>query len=237
MTISKAVCFIPAKAASTRLKKKNLLKLKGKELLYYPIRNGLDSGLFNKEDVIVSTESHEIKDIAEKYGANVPYLREEKLARDPFGTLEVALDFLDKFPKYKKYDSLCLLFPTAPFLIHSDIVNAYKIFKAEQFNALASVTETNHNALRSVFLRNNKIVPLFGNYISKKSQELEKTFRFNGAFTIVNMKAFLSEKSWFLKPWGGYEIPWNRGVDIDNEEGYLFAKFLIDYEINSDFER
>ena len=43
--MNNSFCFIPAKAASTRLKQKNLLKLGGKELIYYPIQLARSSKL------------------------------------------------------------------------------------------------------------------------------------------------------------------------------------------------
>ena len=226
MTTSKAVCFIPAKAASTRLKKKNILKLDGKELIYYAIRNGLECGIFAKEDIIVSTESEEIKLVAEKYGANVPYLRPEKLAHDPYGVVDVALDFLDRFPKYKAYDSLCFLSAVAPLLATEDIVKAYEVYHNTDAKVVMSVTELEHSALRAIYVRNGLVQPVFEKFIFKKSQELEKTYRINGAVIIINIDALLAHKTYFIQPWGAYPMPPSRSVDIDNQEGYLYARFL-----------
>ena len=227
MTTSKALCFIPAKAASTRLKKKNILKLGGKEMIYYAISNGLDCGIFDQKDVIVSTESEEIKAIAEKYGANVPYMRPDKLAKDPYGILDVVLDFLDRFPKYRAYDTLCTLLPTAPLLIPEDIRGAYQVFQNNDFNAVMSVTETEHSALRSIYLRDGNVVPVFEEYINKRSQLLEKTYRLNGAVTFLDIQTLLKERNYFLRPWGAYAMPSKRSIDIDDEEGYLYAQFLM----------
>ncbi|MEM8906231.1 MAG: acylneuraminate cytidylyltransferase family protein [Bacteroidota bacterium] len=226
MTTSKALCFIPAKAASTRLIKKNILKLDGKELIYYPIYNGLNAGLFDSYDVILSTESSEIKAIAEQYGARVPRLRPEKLARDPYGVVDVALDFLSAFPKYQTYDSICLLSATAPFTLIEDVVGAYEVYHKSGANVVMSVTPTEHSALRSVYIRKNLVQPVFEEFIFKKSQELEPTYRINGAVIIVRMKAFLEQKTYFMQPWGAYMMPLLRSVDIDNQEGYRYAQFL-----------
>lgn len=222
----KTFCFIPAKAASKRLKKKNLLKLNGKELIYYPIWNAINSGIFDENDIILSSESTEIKKIAKNYGANVPYLRENKLAHDPFGVVDVLLDFLDKFPQFQSYDSAAILLPTAPFTSVSDIKDAYSIYNQNNFKSIMSVTETEHRAQRSVTISNQKLLPLFPKTLKKKSQELEPTYRINGAVTIINIKAFLYEKSYFIHPIGTIKMPKERSVDIDNEEDYKFAKYL-----------
>lgn len=224
----KIFCFIPAKAASTRLKKKNILKLDGKELIYYPIRNAINSGIFQEADIILSTESEEIKTIAEKYGANVPYLREEKLARDPYGVVDVLLDFLNRFPTYKTYDSVCILLPTAPLMAKEDLIGAWENFSSGAFDVLMSVTESEHSAYRAISVDvDGKVKPIFNEFINKKSQELEKTFRINGALIMIKINELIKSKTYFLSNWGAYVMPTERSVDIDNQEGFDYAKFLL----------
>ncbi len=227
MTISKSLCFIPAKAASVRLKKKNLLKLNGKELIYYPINNAIESKLFDKKDIILSSESEEIKKVAISHGAHVPYLRGEKLAVDPYGVKDVLLDFFDRFPTYKSYESTCILLPTAPLMKPVDIQKAYQIFEAGKFDVVMSVSSTDHNALRSIFVRDGKVEPVLPKFINKKSGELEPTYRINGAIIIVRTAAFIKAKSYFMDAWGAYVMPTERSVDIDTEDDYRYAQFLV----------
>lgn len=226
MSTFKSFCFIPAKGASKRLKKKNILKLDGKELIYYPIHNAIESGLFDPADIILSTESEEIKNIAESYGANVPYLRDEKLAHDPYGIIDVVLDFLEN-TKYKTYDAICVLLPTAPMMIKDDILAAHQLYSQGRFGSVMSVTPFEHSPLRSVFLKDGLVDPLFEKMIFKKSQELEPTFRLNGAVAFLNIKQLLKDRIYFLRPWGAIQMPAERSLDIDNEEGYLYAKYLL----------
>lgn len=226
---NKIFCFIPAKAASTRLKKKNILKLAGKELIYYPINNAIKSGLFEEKDIILSTESEEIKQIAEKFGANVPYLREEKLARDPYGVVDVLLDFLERFPKYQSYESVCILLPTAPLMAVEDLIGAVEKFESGEFDVIMSVTETEHSAFRALTIgKDNFVKPIFPNHIRKKSQELDSTYRINGALIIVNVDKFVVNRDCFLEKWTVYKMPHERSIDIDNEYGLRWAKFLLE---------
>lgn len=227
-TSKKSFCFIPAKAASTRLKKKNILPLAGKEMIYYAINNAQTSQLFEPNDIIVSTETKEIQDIAEKYGANIPYTRAEHLAHDPYGVVDVLLDFLEQFPKYKDYDSCCILLITAPLTIKEDILDSYAVYSQGNFNSVMSVTPTEHSALRSVYVKNDLIEPIHPEYIRKKSQELPASYRINGAVIWINLKVFLKEKTYFMNPWGAYIMPNERSVDIDNPVDYAYAKFLME---------
>lgn len=226
MNISKNICLIPAKAASTRLKKKNILKINGKELIYYPIKAARESGLFGN-NIFVSTESQEIKEIALKHGARV-HIRDEKLAHDPYGVEDVTLEFLDKNRKYKKYNHIFILLPTAPMILAQDILNAYAIYSDGNYKYLMSVSETEHNALRSVFIRNNQIKPIFPDKILKKSQELEKTYRVNGAVTIMDIEDFLKTKTYYTYPIGAYIMPQERSIDIDTEFDYKLARLIIE---------
>jgi CMP-N,N'-diacetyllegionaminic acid synthase len=221
------LCFIPAKAASTRLKKKNILKINDRELIYYPIRAAEKSGLFG-EHICLSTESEEIREIALKYGAKVPFLREERLAHDPFGVVDVALDFFERVPFYKEFDNIFILLPTAPLISAEDIVNAFNIFGNAKYKYLMSVTETDHNSLQSVFVRDCLIEPVFPEQILRKSQELEKTYRVNGAITIMDIRDFLTTKNYYTYPLGAYVMPKLRSIDIDTEFDYTIAKIIME---------
>ncbi|MEM7549080.1 MAG: acylneuraminate cytidylyltransferase family protein [Bacteroidota bacterium] len=221
------LCFIPAKGASTRLPKKNLLKIDGEELLFYPIKAAKKSNLFSTDDIIVSTESEEVKKVAQKHGANVPYLREDHLARDPYGVSEVAFDFLESFKDYQKYDYIFFLLPTSPLTQSGDILNGFDLIRNEGFETVMSVTETEHNALRSNFVKNGRLEPIHPEMIKKKSQELEKTYHINGAVIVVKMSAFLEHRSYYTSSIGAFEIPRNRSVDIDTYEDFMLAEYLF----------
>jgi len=226
MSIYKNLCLIPAKAASTRLKKKNILKINGKELIYYPLRAAKESNLF-RDKVFVSTESEEIKQIAEKYGAKV-HLRDPKLAHDPCGVVDVTLEFLDKNPEYKEYNNIFILLPTFPMILAKDIINSFAIYKKANFKYLMSVTETQHNAFRAILVKENQLEPIFKDKILKRTQELEKTYRVNGAITIMDVKDFLKSKSYYTFPVGTYIMPKERSIDIDTEFDYKLAKTIME---------
>lgn len=227
MTTSKTFCFIPAKSFSQRLPSKNMAKINGKELISYPIQAAIESGLFHPDDIILSTDSKDIRHCAETYGAKVPYLRDTKLARDPYGIADVILDFLNLFPQYHSYDSFCIMLPTAPLTVSSDIVRSHEIYRQGNFNALMSVCETEHNAQRSLFVRDDRIVPIFPENMKKKSQELEATYRINGSVSWIRTREFREKKTYFLDPFGAYIMPPERSIDIDTEFNLRLATLLM----------
>lgn len=74
------VAFIFARGGSKGLPGKNIRPLGGKPLIAWSIDQALAVKRIAR--VIVSTDSREIADVARKYGAEVPFIRPEQLARD-----------------------------------------------------------------------------------------------------------------------------------------------------------
>ena len=71
--MSNGIAIIPARGGSKRIPKKNIIDFNGKPMIAWTIKAALESKLFSK--VLVSTDSEEIAEISQKYGADVPFLR------------------------------------------------------------------------------------------------------------------------------------------------------------------
>lgn len=227
MSTSRALCIIPAKLGSTRLKEKNLLPILGVPALGRVIEAAADSGVFG-DDVFVSTESERVKEVAEAHGAQVPYLRPAELASDPYGTIDVIQHFFDTFPAYKEYDFLGVVLPTCPLMIAEDVSEAFKRFQNGNFGVVISMVETMHSAYRNFVFTDDSgaIEPLFPDMIPKKSQELPGTYRNNGAITFIRVQDILEHKKFFIDPVGAYVMPYERSIDIDTETDYNLATFF-----------
>ena len=72
---------------------KNIKPLGGKPLIYYTLEAARE--VFPDEQILVSTDSQEIKACVEKTGLKIPFLRPAALASDTTGTYEVLLHALD----------------------------------------------------------------------------------------------------------------------------------------------
>lgn len=106
----KIISIILARAGSKGLKNKNLAKLDGKPLIYYPIEAALKSKYI--EEVFVSTDSKLIKKIAEKYGAKVPFLRKKKYSQDSTTTEETLVNFVQNLKKKNIKPDIIVYFQT-----------------------------------------------------------------------------------------------------------------------------
>ena len=103
----KILAVIPARAGSKGVPNKNIRIIGGHPLVYYSIKNALSSEYIT--DVIVSTDSEEVRIIATQMGATVKW-RDEALCGD-----EITLDAViaDAIPKDETWD-YCFLSSTFP---------------------------------------------------------------------------------------------------------------------------
>lgn len=230
--MGKVLGLIPAKAASTRLKKKNLRKLGGKSLLEWAILSGQKSGVL--DDVLVSTESEEIASAAKAVGASAPFLRPEKLAVDPAGVVDVALHAVDEMAKLgNHYETLVILLPTSPFRTAADISASMQRYRNGCEDFLMSVSEFSHTPLAAHQLDNSgQITPLHPEWLEKLGARAQQStppqlVRANGAVAIVDIKKLQETRTYYSYPLAAYAMPWNRSLDIDTDLDMQFAEFLV----------
>ena len=119
------IAIIPARSKSKRIKNKNIKLFFGKPIIFYSIDLALKSKIFDK--VIVSTDSKKIKKIAEKYGAEVPFIRPKNLSNDFVGTPTVvkhAVNWCKK--KGLSIKNICCIYPTTPLLEKKYLIEGLK---------------------------------------------------------------------------------------------------------------
>lgn len=108
------VAIIPARGGSKMLPRKNTLPLCGKPLIAHTIEHALAARRLDR--TIVSTDDPEIAEVAERWGAEVPFLRPAELATDEATTevvLQHALRWLETEERVR-VDIMVLLEATSP---------------------------------------------------------------------------------------------------------------------------
>ncbi len=108
------LAFIPARGGSKSIPRKNIRSFGGHPLLAYSIAAGLQAESVDR--VIVSTDDPAIAEVAERYGAEVPFLRPTELAQDDTPDLPVflhGLRWLEAKGGYRP-DLIIHLRPTSP---------------------------------------------------------------------------------------------------------------------------
>lgn len=116
----KILAIIPARGGSKGIPGKNIKELNGKPLMAYTIEEALKC--LEIDRVVVSTDSKEIAQVAEKYGAEVPFMRSAQLAADTSKTIDAVWDVLDRLEE--DYEYVVLLQPTSPLRLAEDITGA-----------------------------------------------------------------------------------------------------------------
>jgi CMP-N-acetylneuraminic acid synthetase len=225
------LCLVPAKAASTRLKKKNLRVLGEHSLLGHSILKAQKTGLF--DEICVSTESEEVAEVAQEYGAQVPFLRPTELSVDPSTLIDVMLHAL-KFYKDQGmvFESITLILPTTPLLSVDDIKEAVSYFDSSDGRTVLSVSEYEHAIFNAWSINESSggaiLEPCFPDSPFKftKSTECPKTYRANGGVLVANTNDLITHKTYRLNPMMPYVMPLERAVDIDTDFDFSLAEFI-----------
>tara|TARA_B100000945_G_C20425322_1_gene620197 strand:+ start:3156 stop:3884 length:729 start_codon:yes stop_codon:yes gene_type:complete len=172
----KVICIIPARGGSKGIKLKNLKKICGKPLIYYPITAALKSGVC--DNVFVSTDSIKIANVAKKFGADVPFLRAKKYSGDFVTTEETLKNALLSYENFyqTKFDICVFLTCTNIFRKVSWIREAVNTLKTNnKIDSAFSVHQFYKHIWHFKNKKLKKILPWMNSYTSR--QVAPKLFR------------------------------------------------------------
>ena len=224
----RALCVIPARGGSKRIPRKNVKDFLGKPLIAYSIEAALNSGVF--ERVIVSTDDADIADVAVKFGAQVPFVRDASLS-DDYATSSDAV--ADAAARLGGYSHVCCLYATAPLITGEILREAYGKFEEAECEFLFSATEFSFPVQRAIRLSKDGAVNMFyPQFALTRSQDLERAYHDAGAFYFGKCEAWLEKKPIFAPHSRAFLLPRNLVCDIDTPEDFEFAQKL--YRINYD---
>lgn len=215
------LAIIPARGGSKRLPRKNVLDLYGKPLIAYSIEAALKSKYISK--VVVSSDDEEILNIAKEYKADF-IKRPNELASDTATTFDTLKHTLENV---EKYDYVVLLQPTSPLRTEKHINEAIELLEEKNADAIISVCEMEHSPLWSNTLDENLDMSNFlkDEVLNKRSQDLPKYYRLNGAIYICKIEELLKNKGFFVKEnIYAYKMDRKHSVDIDEEIDFVIAK-------------
>jgi N-acylneuraminate cytidylyltransferase len=218
--------IITARGGSKGVPGKNIKLLAGKPLIQYTIEAAL--AITTKENIIVSTDSEEIKIVVEDLGIAVPELRPKELATDIAGSYEVLLHEIKKLESRGKFFSyLILLQPTSPFRKGHHIKEALEEYN-DSPDMVVSVKETKANpyyVLREEdehgFLIPSK------NSLATRRQDAPKVWEINGAIYIINIESLKVKPINQFKKAKKYVMDEISSHDIDTMMDWEFAEFTV----------
>lgn len=153
--------LIPARGGSKSIPKKNLVQILGKPLIAYTIEAAKTSERLSR--AVVSTDDTEIAAIAEKYGAEVPFLRPSELARDDTPALPVIQHTVSHLQATEGWraDIIAYLQPTSPLRCETHIDAAIDLLVLKGADSVVSVVSVPHqfNPVSVMALQGDYLVP------------------------------------------------------------------------------
>lgn len=226
----KILAIIPARGGSKGLPNKNILNCAGKPLISWTINAALAVTEIDK--VVVSTDSKEIAELSEKYGA-VSIMRPAKYATDTASMTAVVDHAILEFAS-KKFDIVIVLQPTSPLRNNSHVSNAIKKYAENDFSksTLISVTKVNEKYNWIMFCGDQGLQ--FCRDHSENAlrrQDLDSLYLPNGAIYIAPTKNFQGFYSKHVIP---YIMLAEDSIDIDTAEDLLKADSLLAKNLQSE---
>lgn len=219
----KAIAIITARGGSKRIPKKNIKEFCGKPIIAYSIRAALDSGIF--DEVMVSTDSEEIAEIARAYGAKVPFMRSAKTSDDFATTADVLMEVLERYQELgRTFDVMSCIYPTAPFVTPQKLQSAYDTLTKEQAVMAMPVVAFSYPPQRSYILQGNMLEMKWKENYNKRSQDLEKMYHDAGQFYMYQVEAFIRLKGQMTESIVPVIVDEMDVQDIDNESDWKLAE-------------
>lgn len=214
----KIISIIPARSGSKRIKDKNIRLFKGKPLLVHSILHSLESRFIQR--TIVSTDSKKYAKIAEKYGAEVPFLRPKNISRDKSTDLECfkhCLNFLKDKENYVP-DFIVHLRPTYPLREKKLVDNCVKeLLRKTKYHSLRTIYKSEDPIEKMWYQRKNKSIynpiTLKNQNHSVSDQSLKQSYHQNSCVDVLRVKYTISMNKIAGSKILGYEM--NHNYDID----------------------
>lgn len=222
------LCIIPARGGSKRIPRKNIKEFCGKPMIAYSIEAAIASGLFDK--IVVSTDDAEIAEIAQSYGAVVPFMRPKELSDDHTATIPVIAHAIRETcqKELSQLEAICCIYATAPFVQASYIKEAYAKLKETKASYAFSATSFPFPIQRAIRLSKDARVEMFSpENFAVRSQDLEEAYHDAGQFYWGTPEAWLEGKIIFAPHSTAILLPRHLVQDIDTPEDWMRAEFMF----------
>ena len=224
----KTIAIIPARGGSKRIPRKNIKPFFGKPMIAYSIEAAINAKLF--DEIIVSTDDDEIADIAQKFGASVPFMRPKELS-DVFTTtgavIEHAINFLKN--RGEKIKFVCTIYATAPLIDEKYLRLGFEKLSSSNAKYAFSCTSMPFPIWRTFKITDNGRCEMFWKEnFTKRSQDLEEAYQDAGQFYWANLDISSSDDIFFGQDSVPIVLPRHLVQDIDTLDDWQRAEFLYE---------
>ncbi|QQR81416.1 MAG: acylneuraminate cytidylyltransferase family protein [Deltaproteobacteria bacterium] len=226
------VAVIPARGGSKRIEKKNIVSFLGKPMIAWTIEAAQQTGLFSR--IIVSTDDQEIADVAQLYGATVPFLRKyysddiSPVSLATMGTLNQLRDELNE-----EYEIVVQLMANCPLRNETHIRDAFNYFKTVGASSQISCFKFGWmNPWWAATLdKEGHPISLFPDAGKQRSQDLPPLYCPTGAVWISKVEHLMKYQTYHSPDRIFWPMAWQAAVDIDDYEDLQMAELLYQMQI------
>ena len=229
----KILAVIQARGGSKGIPKKNIYQLNGYPLISYSIVAAKKSGLVT--DLVVSTDSEEIADVARDYGALVPFMRPKELAGDKVFSVDSLRHAVLETEKHfdTVYDYVIELPCVSPLRDHEDIDKALKKLTSTGADSVISMTNTGEkHPVRLKRIVSDEIKDFSDHFPepgqNSRRQDLDPpAFIRNGAIYSMKRNILIESNTRHGLKSLAYEMSDSKSVNIDTYEDLKIAEYKI----------
>lgn len=228
----RVLAVVPARGGSRGLPGKNVRTLCGLPLVAHAVRAAALVPEITR--TVVTTDSHEIAEVARDHGGDVPFIRPPELAADDTPMAPVIAHALATVEAMEGsgYDAVVLLDPTSPAREPEQVTAALEMLWADpDLDGVVSVSEPTFQP-EWVGVRHDG--PALARYFPSaagvtRRQDTERYLRINGNFYVWRASAARAlSRSWFDEGrYGGLEIPEAQAFSIDDEYEFRLIEALV----------
>jgi CMP-N-acetylneuraminic acid synthetase len=226
-----AIALIPARAGSERVPDKNIRPLRGHPLLAYAVATARQAGVFQR--VVCSTDSGKIAEVAQRYGADVPFLRPAEYATSTSPDIEWITYTMNELGEH--YDLFAIVRATNPFRGPDALLRGMRqLLSTPEADSIRAVELVKQHPGKMWVLEGRTMRPLLDQshldvaWHAGQYQALPEIYTQNSALEIAWTRVVSqtgTREGKVVTPFltRGYE-----GFNIDDEEDWERARTLID---------
>lgn len=220
----KSIAIITARGGSKRIPGKNIKLFCGKPIIAYSIVAALKSSMF--DEVMVSTDSQDIANVAKKYGASVPFYRSKQNSNDYATTADVLTEVLCMYAdKGEEFENVCCIYPTAPFVTSEKLERAMELLmNDESLDAVVPVVKYSFPPQRGFKIVNGQVQIIYPETFQMRSQDFEPIYHDCGQYYCMKVASFLKVKRLVLDKTYPIITDELEVQDIDDESDWMIAE-------------
>jgi len=216
------LAVLPARGGSRRIERKNLILVAGAPLIGWAIRIVRESGAFDR--VVVSTDDPEIADVARRWGAELPFLRDPALADDYASTTDVLVDALTRVADGATAGVAACVYPTALLADPERLAEAVQWMRDPTVDSVMTVTAFPVSPARAWRIApNGCLMAIDPEAMATRTQDLVPAWQDAGQWYVVRTQQVLGAREMLGRYCRPMQLPAMEAQDIDTPDDLALA--------------